>query len=1343
MDKSTSWTESIPAREPEARIGSYRVLGPIGTGGMSSVFRAVHVETNQQVALKVLTRSLAKNATLLQRFLREARSAETLEHPNIVAIYDRGVDSGRHYLVLEYVAGGDFHDYILKRGPLSLAEAVTVVKSVAEGLKYAANRGLIHRDVKPSNILRSPEGVIKLIDLGLALQNEFEDERVTRDGTTVGTVDYMAPEQARDSRGTSIQSDMYSLGCTFYFLLAGVAPFPGGDITDKLTRHAKNPPPDVRDLRPDLPAELSAILLRLMAKRPEDRFATYDDLIAAIDAVPMAGANQPPGITLAPLLEQPGVAPEGYDFDATQIHKHNTPHSNGSAEASFPLVSLVELAAEERAPAARDHSLAGSGVRERPVTERLASHAGGAAGLHSRDLALPVTASPSKQSIPAMAWIIPAGILCLAFLILGIGVAQFMGSNDGAEADAGGLDAVMPVDPDAALRQPAAASAGLGADERERRTMPAVSTKSAAPALVKWDEPADDDPPVTGPEPRELPAAAAAKYLPDWARSSAPLRIDGPHLIVRRITDSTDPAIVPNLHRALDGHNGGTVELADEGPFLADDLRFTGERRLIRARNGLRPIVRIDRTNQDAVRKQAAVFVLDHKSLVLDGIDLIVDARDLSRTQTAVFSCTGANLTLRNCSITILNHVASMKLSLVRTEAASPRTPSLVRLEGCLVRGAFTDGFRLSGGPCDVVLRDSVVVARGGPLVRFDGPTAAPECRVFVVRSLVAGPGPIVELTAETAADSSKPLSIHAFGSVFGRLHGAGVASVIAANDAIQPPAKLIDWSGDENLFAGWTGFFASGDDRTVNVTDVEAARSTWNGTDVSSREIGVEWAHLGDLAGAAATDFASDALGYRAILERAARPRAGLYEKAVAAYSDPAVPEPGEWTFHAVDQTMMITRPGNNSGLLPPHMTDPLRMGMGAGITPPPGSTAARELIFRTEDAGWGGDLGLFLQRNLQPAFHFVRVRVVGSGAHRFTPVKVPSGLRLEIKVESTSQTAPPSWSPRDGATGTALIEVEGGALVLWNMILRHEKTAGLKHLIYVQDGHLVLSNCQLTAGMSAETAGDLIAFRAASTQPRPPEVDPPLFSFASERPVCRLAGCVLITGGSALQAELGHGLVALSQCAVAAGGPAIELKPANVARRRFVADLVLDHCTITAERAIIRAGAWPGQAPGPNRPWLITSRNCAFLGLSGRTTRETVLLRADGDALANGSVFWQADDDAADVDWFVSAVDAPPAANRARDVQQQWVQFWGHNHMGRVTGPRAGRGSSVRFRERLRAGQELGAADLTLDPAYHPDRLELSVGADVARLGIVPAAAVPARIPVRRQAATSTVPF
>ena len=157
MEEPTSQATSLPRSLVGQPIGSYRVIDTLGSGGMSTVFRAVHVESGHEVALKVLLGSLARNSTLLQRFLREARSAENLEHPNIVAIYDRGVDQGRHYLVLEYVPGGDFHDYIQRNGPLAAAEAIGVIRGVASGLRYAAGRGLIHRDIKPSNILRTPE----------------------------------------------------------------------------------------------------------------------------------------------------------------------------------------------------------------------------------------------------------------------------------------------------------------------------------------------------------------------------------------------------------------------------------------------------------------------------------------------------------------------------------------------------------------------------------------------------------------------------------------------------------------------------------------------------------------------------------------------------------------------------------------------------------------------------------------------------------------------------------------------------------------------------------------------------------------------------------------------------------------------------------------------------------------------------------------------------------------------------------------------------------------------------------------------------------------------------------
>ena len=459
-----------------------------------------------------------------------------------------------------------------------------------------------------------------------------------------------------------------------------------------------------------------------------------------------------------------------------------------------------------------------------------------------------------------------------------------------------------------------------------RRRLPAVASRqSPVQPRVKWDEPPDFDAHETS-EGSRAQSDGAAKHLPDWALSPIPSRIDGPFVVVRRIADSSDPTTVSSLHRALDGHIGGTVELADEGPLSVEDFRIAGETRLIRARTGVRPIVRIDGTGQEAVRNQAAVIVLKGKDVTLDGIDLIVDVRDLSRAQTALFLCAGSNLTVRNCSITILNQTSGTPFSILRTETAGPR-PTHVRFERCLIRGSFVESFRLNGGPCEVVFRDSVILAGGGPVVRLAAADAAPYCRIYFVQSLIAGPGPIIDWTKKAAGGTTKPLEIRSFGSVFGRLHGAGIASVLCSSDSVQTAGQQIIWSGEENLFAGWKGFFACGQDQTVTVADLAAARSTWNGTDKTSREILAPWGHPENLAVATPADFSSFVPNHRAILERAARPRAGLYEKALGSYSDPAVPDPIGWAFEASAAAPAVR--SIRDSLLPPEMTDMLRPGI------------------------------------------------------------------------------------------------------------------------------------------------------------------------------------------------------------------------------------------------------------------------------------------------------------------------------------------------------------------------------------------------------------------------------
>jgi serine/threonine-protein kinase len=999
--------------------------------------------------------------------------------------------------------------------------------------------------------------------------------------------------------------------------------------------------------------------------------------------------------------------------------------SSGSDAGSLPVASLAELASElpagsyERQPARFRAATPpppiprqGVGLRRLPETD-------------STHVAEVSEVAPSKAASSAPVWIAAGALVGVAFILLAIGVLQFMDSAPAASENLADRTDTEPLASDPTPRAPHTDLAGVVAGRRppkDEGKVPSSETKSAVTTHpVQWVEPPDDEPdpsvaartPVLGP--------ASPSFLPDWARLPVPDRIDGPFVVVRRVTESAEPLTVPTLHMALDRYIGGTIELADEGPLFVDDLRVAGESRLIRARSGFRPIVHIESSNLEAVRKQRAVFVLDRKNLTFDGIDLIVDVGDLSATQTALFACSGATLTMRNCSITVLNH-HNTPFTLVRVEHDSSR-PTRIRLERTLVRGRC-GGVDTSAAALELVVDQSVILGGQGPLVRVGAVERAIDRRLILSQSILAGPGPIIELAKKPPDSRSKPLAIHAIGSVFGRLHGAGVASVISSSSSSDGAAIQIGWQGDKNLFAGWKGFFACGNDRTVTVPDLDSVRSTWNGADRESQEIRPPWPHAADLATTAPDELAPFVPNHESILRAVAQVRAGLFEKAVDKYPSPEIPQPVAWALERGVQSPAARARNRSTSAIAIREKDTRRPPLKTTQRSlPPGSDGG-ELTFDTAASPWNGDLGAFLRDQLTPGMKHVRVRVVGSGSHRFTPVRLAEGLRLEIRVEPFAAAEPPSWSPDTSATGSGLIELKGGALILSHVILRHDESSRLSHLIHIEEGHLVLSQCQITApAPSGDFAGNLIAFGSISTRPYPDDPSRPLFASRVDRPVCRLDESVLITGGTALSAELGLGLVALTQCAVAAGVTGVELRPSRVARRRFDADLVLDSCTMTSERAIVRLGPWSGLAPGPDRPWLVTSRNCAFLAMYDRKARETVLLRADADALARGAVSWQASNDAADVDFFIAAGDGPPRQVRSRDVQLQWVHFWGYNHMnGRMTGPRgAGSAHSVRFWEKLRPGR-VEPVDLILNPDYHPDRDRLTVGADLGRLGIRP---------------------
>ncbi len=262
------------------RLGRYQIEAHIGTGGMGTVFLARDLQLDRDVALKVLPPEFAHDSTIVQRFRNEARAAAQLDHENIARVYDIGEDQGISYIAFEYVRGETIRDLVQKRGRLSVAETVAYTLQVASALAHADARGVVHRDIKPSNIIVTAGGRIKLVDMGLA--RFFEHQRLgglTQTGVTLGTFDYIAPEQARDPRSADIRSDIYSLGCTMFHMLTGRPPFPDGNVVQKLLQHQSEPPPDVRELNPAVPRKLAAIIRKMMAKAPEDRYQTAADLI--------------------------------------------------------------------------------------------------------------------------------------------------------------------------------------------------------------------------------------------------------------------------------------------------------------------------------------------------------------------------------------------------------------------------------------------------------------------------------------------------------------------------------------------------------------------------------------------------------------------------------------------------------------------------------------------------------------------------------------------------------------------------------------------------------------------------------------------------------------------------------------------------------------------------------------------------------------------------------------------------------------------------------------------------------------------------------------------------------
>ncbi|HEY2249966.1 MAG TPA: protein kinase, partial [Planctomycetaceae bacterium] len=300
-------------------LGNYVLQDKIGQGGMGAVFKAEHRRMKRFVAIKMLPPGMMKDAAAAARFQREVEAAAKLRHTNIVAADDADEAGGVHFLVMEFVDGSDLAALVKKDGPLPVDQAVNYILQTARGLEFAHAQGVVHRDIKPANLLVGKDGVLKILDMGLArIEGDTAGQaELTGTGAIMGTIDYMAPEQAMSTKHADARADIYSLGCSLYYLLTGKATYDGDTLMAKLLAHRTQPIPSIRDVRPEVPEQLEAVFSRMVAKKIEDRYQTASEVIADLErltngqatAIPLPAAGSSSGTALTNFLNDTSPTP--------------------------------------------------------------------------------------------------------------------------------------------------------------------------------------------------------------------------------------------------------------------------------------------------------------------------------------------------------------------------------------------------------------------------------------------------------------------------------------------------------------------------------------------------------------------------------------------------------------------------------------------------------------------------------------------------------------------------------------------------------------------------------------------------------------------------------------------------------------------------------------------------------------------------------------------------------------------------------------------------------------------------------------------------------------------------
>ena len=1037
--------ETPKSTAPMSRIGKYEILEHIATGGMGIVYKARDLKLDRIVALKLLPADLAKQKNTLIRFDREAKAAAHLTHENIVAIYDVDEEAGTHFIAFEFIEGTDLQDYINRKCRLDPEEARQLMIQAARALEHAHAQGIVHRDIKPSNFLllqKDHRMVIKLSDFGLAIRNDSSEEyRITRDNSTLGTVDYISPEQARDSRAADIRSDIYSLGCTYFHALAGVAPFARGSMPERLMHHLQSAPPDVRKYNKAVPEAIVAILQRMLAKKPEDRYQTPTELLNDLEN-PDNAIGDKRGLSIGKLDV---AAQRRAKNELTQIVEKN--------ESEIPPEEPQQVKTLRAKKASTDEAVTDAAPTEKPTPRA-----------ERKDKAKRQTESeaarrdrPQSAGIGAQAWLLGAGAaICL--LVAVMVAAMLLGGRQSQNAKKAKDDQPPDNPPPALVEKP---------PQKAIETPKVVIDTSPRKMTV-----IGPDFPIIDRKPDRSERDAINKQYAGPFEAFPAMPKDARIVKVSRLA-STSESVFRTLADALNDTKPGKVnviEIHDDGPIHIKSLPALTKRTIwLRPGDGFRPLL-VWNSPQRAIDAESPpnLFTLTDGKLIVERLDFTMQSSgDLSAT---IFRLPGTDAYLRDATFAIAG--SSIRgVTLVRRDPPKEKPDdkrTQTWLQHCTIRGSDVVLFDFAESPGDVLVSDSFFAGYQHPVIRLRSRDGCAFGFRFIRSTVVTGHS-WLRWAPSLGKRANPEIDVRLLDTILSRDD-----TTTAQGDLLQLGEAIdlskISWQADNAVYAGWKNLLSSRL-KTLSSLELDAWRSQWK-LAAGDRSLAETWPtspppdiHLVPLdIFVPRPDPNGDPVAFAALTSPSA-------VGCVIGHLPPS-PEHSLVRAFAAETMPIITQSepnppaieSPNDGLYHGEQLDLTKVDLGAHLT------------------------AMFKQDGFRPAPRIV-MHLTGRGICQTSPliaVNVPNLVLVFEPTKETKDVLVLEAKPKVLIQQSPMFEITGGNLELFGCRVRINPASTVPAIVQVQQGHLTLTRCHLEGPLTkAETFHYLIGMNTQGSIP------------------------------------------------------------------------------------------------------------------------------------------------------------------------------------------------------------------------------------------------------------------